>query len=158
MQCFVFGGDRRQAGKVVCVGLQPTKLTHSTALCCSCSGCVILSQCVVHPPVYMCVCVSMLAVKSPQQQCSHVFTPSTETVHQAVIRAAVSAREQQSSLVMASVDHLYLPLSLCVCVCTCVCVRERNDCGLLLQACKQRWCICNSCMQMGMMELYFDSF
>lgn len=61
------------------VGLQPPKLTHLTASCCSCSGCVALSPVCVC--VCVCMCVCMHTVKSPQQRCSHVFTPSPETVH-----------------------------------------------------------------------------
>lgn len=57
---------------------------------------------------HSCVCVCVCA-KSPQ--CQSVFTPSVETQHRAVIRAAVRGSQQQCSLIMALADHLYL---LCV--------------------------------------------
>lgn len=61
------------------VGLQPSKLTHLGASCWSCSSRVVLSPVGVCVCVY--VCVSMHAVKFPQQWCSDVFTPSIETLH-----------------------------------------------------------------------------
>ncbi len=75
---------RQTASRGKCV-LGGSLLTQMNAPCiidhtCLCV-CVYVCECV-------CACACVCIVKSPQGWCSHVFTPSVETEHRAVIRAA----------------------------------------------------------------------